>query len=406
MQTIKCLRENVIKTLTSIKDDNVSIFDVTIQRRKLLETLKLLESDTLTLNYGRVSWIDRRCHDKDDYDGYVASQIDNETCLQIQADKMTMRFLSRANQPRNGQIKIVPINFIESYVKPESSGTLIDVKELIEAINYVAISRATEQARPNLTCIYFECENDKIKLTTADGFRLGMTSIYAKGIPAGNFLIDFTEIIRLLPFLKSLIVKGKNKSNPDLYISVDKTTVKFLSGNNSIELYTFDGTFPKYQQLIPTTGTTNEFIASQMLEAVKALHSVARDGSGIIRLKISKALYDDKPIGKITLSSKSEELGDMTTECDANVETDAKIAFNGKYLIDLLKQAKDNKVSMLMTIESSPALFTIGNKTQVLMPMFVQWETKPAEPEPETIDEVEDETTQYEIDQTLEPVTA
>ena len=397
MQTIKCLRENVIKTLTSIKDDNVSIFDVTIQRRKLLETLKLLESDTLTLNYGRVSWIDRRCHDKDDYDGYVASQIDNETCLQIQADKMTMRFLNRAVIKRNP--RIVPINFIESYVKPESSGTLIDVKELIEAINYVAISRATEQARPNLTCIYFECENDKIKLTTADGFRLGMTSIYAKGIPAGNFLIDFTEIIRLLPFLKSLIVKGKNKSNPDLYISVDKTTVKFLSGNNSIELYTFDGTFPKYQQLIPTTGTTNEFIASQMLEAVKALHSVARDGSGIIRLKISKALYDDKPIGKITLSSKSEELGDMTTECDANVETDAKIAFNGKYLIDLLKQAKDNKVLMLMTIESSPALFTIGNKTQVLMPMFVQWGDKPAEPEPETIETIES-------DQTLEPVNA
>ena len=397
MQTIKCLRENVIKTLTSIKDDNVSIFDVTIQRRKLLEALKLLTDDTLTLNYGRVSWIDRRCHDKDDYDGYVASQIDNETCLQIQADKMTMRFLNRAVIKRNP--RIVPINFIESYVKPESSGTLIDVKELIEAINYVAISRATEQARPNLTCIYFECENDKIKLTTADGFRLGMTSIYAKGIPAGNFLIDFTEIIRLLPFLKSLIVKGKNKSNPDLYISVDKTTVKFLSGNNSIELYTFDGTFPKYQQLIPTTGTTNEFIASQMLEAVKALHSVARDGSGIIRLKISKALYDDKPIGKITLSSKSEELGDMTTECDANVETDAKIAFNGKYLIDLLKQAKDNKVLMLMTIESSPALFTIGNKTQVLMPMFVQWGDKPAEPEPETIETIES-------DQTLEPVNA
>lgn len=404
MQTIKCLRENVIKTLTSIKDDNVSIFDVTIQRRKLLETLKLLESDTLTLNYGRVSWIDRRCHDKDDYDGYVASQIDNETCLQIQADKMTMRFLNRAVIKRNP--RIVPINFIESYVKPESSGTLIDVKELIEAINYVAISRATEQARPNLTCIYFECENDKIKLTTADGFRLGMTSIQAKGIPAGNFLIDFTEIIRLLPFLKSLIVKGKNKSNPDLYISVDKTTVKFLSGNNSIELYIFDGTFPKYQQLIPTTGTTNEFIASELLEAVKALHSIAKDGSGIIRLQFSKELYDDKPIGKIALSSKSEDLGDLKTECNAIVETDCKIAFNGKYLIDLLKLAKDNKVSMLMSTESSPALYTIGNKSHVMMPMFVQWETKPAEPEPETIDEVEDETTQYEIDQTLEPVTA
>jgi DNA polymerase III sliding clamp (beta) subunit (PCNA family) len=400
MQTIKCLRENVIKTLTSIKDDNVSIFDVQIERRRLLEALKLLTSDTLTLNYGRVSWIDKHSNGADDYEGFIASQINDEPCLQIQADKMTMRFLNRAVIKRNP--RIVPINFIESYVKPESSGTLIDVKELIEAINYVAISRATEQARPNLTCIYFECENDKIKLTTADGFRLGMTSIQAKGIPAGNFLIDFTEIIRLLPFLKSLIVKGKNKSNPDLYISVDKTAVKFLSGNNSIELYTFDGIFPKYQQLIPTTGTTNEFIASELLEVVKALHSIAKDSNGIIRLQFTKELYEDKPIGKIALSSKSEELGDLKTECNAIVETDCKIAFNSKYLIDLLKLAKDSKVTMLMSTESSSALFTMGNKTQVLMPMFVKWDDdKPAEPiKQEPQDEVEEYIEAYPIEDT------
>jgi hypothetical protein len=64
MQTIKCLRENVIKTLTSIKDDNVSIFDVAIERRKLLEALKLLTDDTLTLNYGRVStWVEKNVPD-------------------------------------------------------------------------------------------------------------------------------------------------------------------------------------------------------------------------------------------------------------------------------------------------------------------------------------------------------
>jgi DNA polymerase III sliding clamp (beta) subunit (PCNA family) len=154
----------------------------------------------------------------------------------------------------------------------------------------------------------------------------------------------------------------------------------FSSGNNKIELTTLLGTFPKYEQLIPTTGTTNEFIASQMLEAVKALHSIAKDGSGIIRLKFSKELYDDKAIGKITMSSKSEELGESVIECDANVEADAKIAFNSRYLIDLLKQAKDSKVTMLMTVESNPALFTIGNKIQVLMPMFVKWdEDKPIE---------------------------
>lgn len=38
---IKVLRENVIKQLASIKDDNVSIAGIAIERRKLLEALKL-----------------------------------------------------------------------------------------------------------------------------------------------------------------------------------------------------------------------------------------------------------------------------------------------------------------------------------------------------------------------------
>ncbi len=59
MNTIKVLNENVIKALSSIKEDNVSIADVVIDRRKLLAALKLqtqADAEVITLNYGKLSW--------------------------------------------------------------------------------------------------------------------------------------------------------------------------------------------------------------------------------------------------------------------------------------------------------------------------------------------------------------
>ena len=41
--------------------------------------------------------------------------------------------------------------------------------------------------------------------------------------------------------------------------------------------------------------------------------------------------------GKLTISARSEEIGDDVGEIDAVVEgEEAKIAFNGRYLIDVL----------------------------------------------------------------------
>ena len=64
-------------------------------------------------------------------------------------------------------------------------------------------------------------------------------------------------------------------------------------------------------------------------------------------------------------------------EIDATVEgDDAKIAFNGKYLTDVLSVLKEAQVALETTSPSSPGLIRpVGtdNYTHVVMPMFVQW---------------------------------
>ena len=101
----------------------------------------------------------------------------------------------------------------------------------------------------------------------------------------------------------------------------------------------------------------------------------ARDGSGIVRLVINGG--DETAPSKMTISARSEEIGDDVGEIDTVVEgEEAKVAFNGKYLIDVLSVLHEQQVALETTNPSSPGVIRpIGtdNYVHVIMPMFVQW---------------------------------
>ncbi|MDP7410131.1 MAG: DNA polymerase III subunit beta, partial [Dehalococcoidales bacterium] len=136
------------------------------------------------------------------------------------------------------------------------------------------------------------------------------------------------------------------------------------------------GTFPQYGQLIPQSHNTRVVVdVAQFLRAAKAAAIFASDGGGIIRLVISPG--GELAPGKVTISARSEEIGDDVGEIDATVEGEkAKIAFNGKYLIDVLSVLRETQVALETTNPSSPGVLRpVGadNYTHVIMPMFVQW---------------------------------
>lgn len=70
-------------------------------------------------------------------------------------------------------------------------------------------------------------------------------------------------------------------------------------------------------------------------------------------------------------------MGDNVDEVDATVEgEEAKIAFNSKYLSDVLAVLHEDRVTLETTSPSSPGVFRpvgVDNYIHVVMPMFVQW---------------------------------
>jgi DNA polymerase-3 subunit beta len=77
------------------------------------------------------------------------------------------------------------------------------------------------------------------------------------------------------------------------------------------------------------------------------------------------------------ISARADEVGDNEGEIDATVDGDAsKIAFNSKYLQDVLSVLDSGQVALETTNPSSPGVLRpVGsdNYVHVVMPMFVQW---------------------------------
>jgi len=250
--------------------------------------------------------------------------------------------------------------------------TKVEVEALRQGINQVVFAAATEESRPVLTGICTQFEGDTLTLAAADGFRLAVYKL-----PVAEAVSQKTEVIipsRTLAELNRLV--AEQEEAVDITLNPNKSQVLFRLKNIELVSQLVQGTFPNYSQLIPQSYNTRVIVSiADFLRATKTASIFARDGSGIVRLVITPG--GEKNPGKIAISARSEEIGDDVGEIDATVEGDeAKIAFNGKYLTDVLSVLQEAQVALETTNPSSPGLIRpvgVENYTHVVMPMFVQW---------------------------------
>jgi DNA polymerase-3 subunit beta len=159
-------------------------------------------------------------------------------------------------------------------------------------------------------------------------------------------------------------------------INSSRSQVLFRLKNVELVAQLIQGTFPNYTQLIPQAHTCRAVVdLAEFLRETRIAAIFARDGSGIIRLQVM--LGEELSPGKLVISARAEELGDNRGEIDASVEGEAaKIAFNSRYLQDVLQVLDCSQVALETSGPSSPGVLRpVGqdNYVHVVMPMFVQW---------------------------------
>ena len=226
---------------------------------------------------------------------------------------------------------------------------------------------------PVLTGVNAEFDNETLTIAAADGFRLAVYKM-----PLGTKMAQkVTAIIPSRTLAELLRLSGDQEDPITIIVSPTRSQIVFRLKDIELVSQLIQGNFPQYSQLIPQSfGTRAVADVKQFAQANKTASIFARDGSGIVRLIITPGESDVVP-GKMTVSAKAEELGEDKGEIDATVQgPEAKIAFNNRYLADVLDATGEAQVALEITNPSSPGVFrpvNADNYLHVVMPMFVSW---------------------------------
>ena len=248
----------------------------------------------------------------------------------------------------------------------------IEVAALNEAISLVAFAAATDDSRPVLTGIKVEIKGDQFTFAAADGFRLAVYN--GKLVEPLAEDVSFIIPARALQEISRLI--GGQQEPVEFTVTPTKSAALFRFSDTEVVTQLLQGTFPNYSQLIPDSFDNRAVIKqAEFSRATKSASIFARDGSGIVRVMVTGS--SDETGGKVSISSKAEEIGGHEGDVDAQVEgEESKIAFNSRYLSDVLEVISEEEVALETTTPSSPGVIRpVGNDNyvHVVMPMFVTW---------------------------------
>jgi len=251
-----------------------------------------------------------------------------------------------------------PMTLADVRVSPDNAvKPNIGSLELSEALTRVLPFTAKDDARPVLACVNFVAKEGKLKLVSADGFRLAVVTLdYDEG--EGQALVSRDELAGIANALRKAkrVRLGFEKSGDSLdgmSLIIDTEAIRYKWRGA-------DGQFPDYEKLIPTEINTVAHLDT--VETVKAVSSL-------------KALADSKayPIDLIldngyVVMANTEDKGQTAIPADIEGKP-IKVRIDGSYLAQALK-ACGGMVDFKLTNAYSPMLFTADGYQLVVMPMM------------------------------------
>jgi DNA polymerase-3 subunit beta len=245
----------------------------------------------------------------------------------------------------------------------ERPTTRVPQNVLRVALGEVTFAAATDEARPILTGVLARFEGDKLTFAAADNYRIAVKTI--------NVLdpVEETSVVVPARALHELSRVLADIDEPvDIVLSPSRNQILFHLEGIDLVSRLIDGQFPNYQQVLPKGFTTKAIVdRDQLLKAVRLASLIASSSANIVKLQVGK----DAEIG-VTVSAAAD-VGDNRSEVEAEVEGDGTtIAFNARYLIDVLTNVDAEQFSVELNGPLSPGVFRpVGDEhyTHVVMPV-------------------------------------
>lgn len=210
-------------------------------------------------------------------------------------------------------------------------------------IRQTIFATAQDETKPILTGVLLEISDGLLSMVALDGYRLALRREAADGVVG--------EQKAVVP-AKSLLEIGRILEDNDDLIKVvfSKTHLMIDLDHTKITTRLLEGEFIKYKQILPESHTTCVRVNRQeLLDSIDRVSLIAREGkSNLVKFSFS---------GETLVISANSEAGKSNEELTVSVMgSELDIAFNAKYVSDVLKALEDDEVFMEMNSNISPCV--------------------------------------------------
>ncbi len=231
--------------------------------------------------------------------------------------------------------------------------------EFINTIEKVVFAVATDITRPILTGVLFEYDGKHLSLVATDSHRLAVTKNEKEGIGSEVKAVvpeKAIQAIKRLPLdLEQDVALSFNESRVYVDAGCAKVTAQLLAGE-----------FPKWEKAVPANFERSWVLDKQeFINHLKRVLIIGRDNANRVRFSGGEE--------SVVLSAQCEEKGNAKEEIPVvskNGEID--VAFNGKFLLDVLSSMDEDGIKIQLNDASSAALVHgVEDKNHfcILMPM-------------------------------------
>ena len=216
---------------------------------------------------------------------------------------------------------------------------------LRDMIQQTSFAVSTDESRKILTGCLLEIAEGEVRMVALDGFRLAV-----RMAPISPEINRLSAVIpsRLLQEL-SKIVSGGEEDMVAMTFGASQLLAEM--GPTRVYATLLEGEYIKYRQIIPTAWKTSVRILdrSQLMLCVERASLMAKESkTNLITLTISDSL--------MTITSNSE-MGDVYEEIQVETEgEELKIAFNVKYVTDIIRAIEDDSFVMRFNASISPCV--------------------------------------------------
>ncbi|MDD6730233.1 DNA polymerase III subunit beta [Hugonella massiliensis] len=245
-------------------------------------------------------------------------------------------------------------------VDPESSIS-IPFATFSRMVKRVARVVSRDESRPILTGVLVEAEDGVLRMVATDSYRLAVTdtdftadSEGFKAVIAGTFLSDLAAL-------------APNEDNITLSLAENQIVATY-SGTTFVNRK-IEGTYPRYQQLIPDQYKTRaKFDTKQLTEAVKRT-SLLSNRTAPVKFDLNSASNTTQ------VSTVSQDIGEARETIASEIEgEDTDISFNFSYVLDGLSSVETDAVYLELQGPMRQGIFKSEEEERYLylvMPMRV-----------------------------------